>query len=71
MKKTTNNMGKDNSKEIAEHIIMMVRANILAGKETSVDEVSKLIRSNYTLTKSFIQPDDRKDSPHHHTNRLD
>lgn len=33
----------EKAKEIAQHIIMMYRANKLAGKETDTDEVAKLI----------------------------
>lgn len=67
------------AKEIVNHILMMDKANKLKGVENNIEEMAKIIYNykhdlgEFSKDKNmeFRQPDDRRDSPHHHSNRLD
>ena len=66
------------AKEIVNHILMMDKANRLKGVENNIEEMAKMIYNykhelgEFSKDKmEFRQPDDRRDSPHHHSNRLD
>lgn len=61
--------------EIVKKILLIHDANKLINKKDDLEEFAKMIvdYKNDVDRKDwkFNQPDDRKDSPHHHNNRLD
>lgn len=65
----------EKEKEIIKKILLIHDANKIMRKEDNLDEFAKMLY-NYKHEvvddkMKFNQPEDRKDSPHHHNNRLD